>query len=109
MVELGCKIKAEYHANVLEEKPKPAIQAKRPDTRTDRIIFDHNHAEPHAAKKTTDIIAHLGWEILFHLNTCQIWLRETIICFEGLRNTSKGKTSRPELNLQPQFHCSCAL
>ena len=66
MVELGCTITAEYYARVLEEVLEPVLRTKRPGLRGNQLIFQHDNARPHTAKKTTAAIRRLGWETLPH-------------------------------------------
>ena len=66
MVDIGCTINAEYYANVLEEELAPAIRTKRPELRSHQVIFQHDNARPHSAKKTREAIDRLGRETLPH-------------------------------------------
>jgi [histone H3]-lysine36 N-dimethyltransferase SETMAR len=64
-IEAGMTINAELYSEILERVAE-ALRANRPERQPSDVIFLHDNALPHTARRTQSKLAELGWEILDH-------------------------------------------
>lgn len=63
-VPVGTRVNAEYYRWVLQEKLRPAIRKKRPGLLEEGVIFHHDNAPVHRARRVEELLESWGWELL---------------------------------------------
>jgi len=77
----------QHYSDQLEEQLHSSILSKRGGLLSKGIMLQHDNAQAHTANVTSSTITKLGWKVLVHPRTVQIWHQAIITCLDPSRIT----------------------